>query len=222
MLAERNAGHTDFAEVDPRQAEAMKNADVTELRQLLRNGTVTSVDMVNYFGSRCQTVGRELCLSTQELFTSALDQADKCDQLRAAAREGIHGFTEDNLGFLHGIPVSIKELFSMEGLLSTVGTAMLDQPRTTDSEAVFAFTDAGAIPLVRGNVPQGALSYHSENYVWGRAQNAHQRDRSCGGSSGGDAGLVAARCVPMALGSDVGGSIRIPATFNGVTGFKPT
>jgi Asp-tRNA(Asn)/Glu-tRNA(Gln) amidotransferase A subunit family amidase len=123
---------------------------------------------------------------------------------------------------LHGIPVSIKELFSMKGLLSTVGTAMLDHKRSTDSECVLPLTEAGAIPIIRGNVPQAALSYHSDNYVWGRAQNVYQRERSCGGSSGGDAGLVAARCVPMALGSDVGGSIRIPATFNGVTGFKPT
>lgn len=182
-------------------------------------GTFTSVDLVNYFGSRCQTLGRELCLSTQELFTSGLELAKKCDAERAQA---IENDTQDQLPFLHGIPVSIKELFSMKGLLSTVGTAMLDHKRTTDSEGVLPLTEAGAIPIIRGNLPQCALSYHSDNYVWGRAQNVYQRERSCGGSSGGDAGLVAARCVPMALGSDVGGSIRIPATFNGVTGFKPT
>ena len=67
-----------------------------------------------------------------------------------------------------------------------------------------------------------ALSIHSTNYIWGTAKNFYQNNRSCGGSSGGDGGLVSARCVPLALGSDVGGSIRIPATFNGVTGFKPT
>ena len=81
---------------------------------------------------------------------------------------------------------------------------------------------AGAIPLVRGNVPQGALSIHSSNPIWGCAKNPHDQDRSCGGSSGGDAGLVASRCVPIAMGSDIGSSIRIPAHFCGVVGFKPT
>lgn len=63
---------------------------------------------------------------------------------------------------------------------------------------------------------------HTDNFVWGRARNPYDNDRSCGGSSGGDAGLVASRCVPLAIGSDVGGSIRIPSAFNGVVGFKPT
>jgi Asp-tRNA(Asn)/Glu-tRNA(Gln) amidotransferase A subunit family amidase len=58
--------------------------------------------------------------------------------------------------------------------------------------------------------------------IWGTAENFYDRERSCGGSSGGDAGLVASRCVPIAIGSDIGGSIRVPATFNGIIGFKPT
>lgn len=82
--------------------------------------------------------------------------------------------------------------------------------------------DGGAIPLIRGNVPQAALSIHTTNLIWGTAQNFYNRDRSCGGSSGGDGGLVASRCVPIAIGSDIGGSIRVPATFNGIVGFKPT
>lgn len=81
---------------------------------------------------------------------------------------------------------------------------------------------AGAIPLVRGNVPAAGASIHVENHVWGRAKNPYDQARSCGGSSGGDGGLVAARCVPIGFGTDIGGSIRIPSTFNGITGFKPT
>ena len=82
--------------------------------------------------------------------------------------------------------------------------------------------EAGAIPLVRGNVPLAGASIHTKNYVWGRAKNPYDQSRSCGGSSGGDAGLVATRCVPIALGSDIGGSLRIPASFTGVLAFKPT
>ena len=75
---------------------------------------------------------------------------------------------------------------------------------------------------MRGNVPQLAYSFHTENEVWGTAKNPFNQERSCAGSSGGDGGLVGARCVPLALGSDIGGSIRLPALFNGVCGFKPT
>jgi len=84
------------------------------------------------------------------------------------------------------------------------------------------YLKAGAIPIVRGNVPQSALSLDCENMVWGYARNPHDQSRSVGGSSGGDAGLVAAKCVPFALGSDIGGSLRFPALFCGIAGFKPT
>ena len=123
---------------------------------------------------------------------------------------------------LHGIPFSVKEQYSMRGLVSTVGMAFLHKKREHDSPCLVPLFKAGMIPIVRGNLPQAALSIHSDNYIWGCAQNPHDNSRSCGGSSGGDAALVAARCVPISIGSDVGGSIRIPAHFNGVTGFKPT
>ncbi len=63
---------------------------------------------------------------------------------------------------------------------------------------------------------------HSENNVWGVAQNPYDNTRSCGGSSGGDAGLVAAKCVPLSYGTDIGGSIRIPCHFTGIMGIRPT
>lgn len=126
MLADRNAQHTDFSAVDDSKAELMKNADVSEIRAHLMKGTFTSVDLVNYFGNRCQTIGRELGLSTQELFTSGLVLAKKRDEERA---ESMKNGTQDQLPFLHGVPVSIKELFSMKGMLSTVGCAMLNKPR---------------------------------------------------------------------------------------------
>ena len=76
--------------------------------------------------------------------------------------------------------------------------------------------------MVRGNVPQSALSYHTENYIFGCSMNPLDVKRSCGGSSGGDAGLIAARCVPFSVGSDIGGSLRVPAAFCGIYGHKPS
>lgn len=93
---------------------------------------------------------------------------------------------------------------------------------TKDAPFVQMLKEAGAIILVKGNLPQVLLSFHSENRIWGTAKNPFNRLRSCGGSSGGEAGLVAARCIPFGIGSDLGGSIRIPCEFSGTFGFKAT
>lgn len=99
---------------------------------------------------------------------------------------------------------------------------MRDKKAKYDAACIVPLLQAGAIPMVRGNVPQAGAYIHAENPVFGRATNPYDEKRSCGGSSGGDAGLVASRCVPIAIGTDIGGSIRIPATFTGIVGFKPT
>ena len=107
--------------------------------------------------------------------------------------------------------------------MATVGTAYLavdERAATYDAVNVELYREAGGIPLARGNVPQSALSIHTYNYIFGESQNPYDRTRSCGGSTGGDAGLISARCVPLALGTDIGGSCRYPAGFTGVYGFK--
>ena len=82
--------------------------------------------------------------------------------------------------------------------------------------------EAGAIPMIRGNVPQNVFILHTQNNIYGTALNPHDHTRTCAGSSGGDAGLVGSRCIPLSIGTDIGGSIRTPAAFSGVLGFKPT
>ena len=71
-------------------------------------------------------------------------------------------------------------------------------------------------------MPQSALSIHTNNRIWGEAKNPLNQSRTCGGSSGGEAGLISAKCIPLGIGSDIGGSIRFPAAFCGIYGFKPT
>jgi Asp-tRNA(Asn)/Glu-tRNA(Gln) amidotransferase A subunit family amidase len=80
----------------------------------------------------------------------------------------------------------------------------------------------GAIPIVRGNLPQFVWVGHTENRIFGRALNPYDKTRTCGGSSGGDGALVSSRCVVFAIGTDIGGSIRSPAACSGIIGFKPT
>ena len=82
--------------------------------------------------------------------------------------------------------------------------------------------NSGASVLVRGNIPQLLMSFDSDNNIFGKAKNPWDLQRVVGGSSGGEAGLVASRCIPLGLGSDIGGSVRVPPAFCGVVGFKPT
>lgn len=124
---------------------------------------------------------------------------------------------------MHGIPFSVKDQIHQKGKFSSVGFAhLMQEVQSENSPIVESYLKAGAIPLVRGNVAMGAMSIHTKNLVFGESLNPYNTARSCGGSSGGDAGLVAARCVPLGLGIDIGGSVRIPAAFTGVYGFKPS
>lgn len=119
--------------------------------------------------------------------------------------------------------MSFKDQFDQKGCLSSCGTAFLcDKIKTEDSVVVKLFLKAGAIPLVRGNVPQSCLSIYTTNLIWGEAKNPLDVERTTGGSSGGDAAMIVARCVPIGMGTDIGGSVRIPAGFCGIIGFKPT
>ena len=129
----------------------------------------------------------------------------------------------DKLGLLHGIPFSVKDTIGMKGFLNTVGCALhcfkeCDQ----DAITVQRFREEGGIPLVRGNVPQTCFSLHTTNEIWGESLNPIDTTRTAGGSSGGDSGLIAARCVPICLGGDIAGSLRWPAIFCGIYGFKPS
>jgi Asp-tRNA(Asn)/Glu-tRNA(Gln) amidotransferase A subunit family amidase len=91
-----------------------------------------------------------------------------------------------------------------------------------DAVVVKLLKREGAIPIVRGNLCQFVYVGHTDNRIFGRAVNPYDSMRTCGGSSGGDGALVASRCVPFAIGTDIGGSIRSPASCSGIIGFKPT
>ncbi len=109
------------------------------------------------------------------------------------------------------------------GTISSVGThSLCGQRHNEKAHSVELLERAGAIPFVKSNVPELAFSYHSSNKVFGTGENPWGRDRTVGGSSGGEAGLVAANFTPMGIGSDLGGSIRVPAHFNGITALMPT
>jgi amidase len=117
----------------------------------------------------------------------------------------------------------VKESFDVAGLPTTWGFAEhADHVAQTDALAVERLKAAGAIIVGKTNVPVALADLQSNNPVYGRTRNAHHPDRSAGGSSGGSAVALASGMVPLEFGSDIGGSIRVPAAFNGVWGHKPT
>jgi len=122
-----------------------------------------------------------------------------------------------------GVPLANPTNTNTKGFDSTCGmAARCFKPAEGDALAVELLRAAGAVPFVRTNVPQLLLMAETDNHVWGRCDNPWASSRTCGGSSGGEAALVALRGSPLGLGTDVGGSVRSPAFYCGVVGFKPT
>ena len=135
---------------------------------------------------------------------------------RAAARAGVDGP-------LGGVPVTVKDSFDVAGKATACGSRfLLDHIAGRDATAVARLRAAGAILLGKTNTPELLASYETDNFVTGRTVNPWDPERTPGGSSGGEAAAIAAYCSAGGLGSDGGGSIRVPAHFCGIVGFKPT
>lgn len=146
------------------------------------------------------------------------------DEVRstATAADLAHGRGE-SLGPLHGVPVTVKEQFLVAGTPSTYGLESLQGHRArADGPLVRRLRKAGALILGKTNVSQALIYIEADNPVYGRTRNPWDLARSPGGSSGGEAALIAAGGSPLGLGSDMGGSIREPAHFCGICGLKPT
>jgi amidase len=144
----------------------------------------------------------------------ALADAKDADR-RAAAGEP--------LGPLHGVPIAIKDLEDTAGLRTTYGSrAFADHVPTVDSLLVARLRLAGAIIVGKTNTPEFGAGSHTFNKVFGATRNPWAPDRSAGGSSGGAGAALAAGMLPLADGSDHGGSIRNPASFNNIVGLRPT
>ncbi|MGB5743437.1 MAG: amidase, partial [Sedimenticolaceae bacterium] len=166
-------------------------------------------------------------LSTRQLMEEHLDRLQRLNpRLNAAIgifeHQALAEAAAPRPGSLSGLPVSVKETFALQGETITAGSLRMQpvQP-TRDAAAVARLKAAGAIVLARGNVPEFAMAAETDNLRYGRTNNPLAEERTCGGSSGGDAALVASGCVAAGLGNDILGSIRIPASFCGIVGFKP-
>ena len=202
--------------LSPELQEQILNADVAQLKEMLASKRVTSVELLSVFYHRSLKYNPEFNFLTDTNIKEALELAKKCDEDRANSSPRAQGL-------LFGIPVSIKESFGQKGFVRTGGLCELLATKVeSDSITIELLKAEGAIPFVRTNLPQGLSSIISYNRIHGETTNPWNKARSAGGSSGGEGAIVACRASPLGIGSDIGGSIRIPAAFCGVYGFKPT
>ena len=146
------------------------------------------------------------------------------DEARATARSAEQRVMNGTAsGPLHGVPVTIKDSFDMAGIPTTCGSRFFENLRAArDATAVVRFKQAGAIPLGKTNCPEFLANYETDNYVVGRSNNPWDLNCTPGGSSGGESAAISSFCSAGGIGSDGGGSVRIPAHFCGIAGLKPT
>jgi fatty acid amide hydrolase len=181
---------------------------------MMKSGEVSSREVTAHFIGRIEAVNPRLNAVVVPLFEEAMKRAEDADARFARG--------ESN-GRLHGLPFTIKECFDYPGTPSTLG--VLD--RRTDAPDAFdpyveSMIGEGGIVLGKTNVPQLLIFIESENRVYGRTNNPHNPEFTCGGSSGGEGAIIGAGASPVGVGSDIGGSVRFPAAFCGIASVKPT
>ena len=198
------------------QEEPLTQRSATALARAIRAGELTSREAVETHIEMCRRWQPRTGAIAVERFEEALREADAADARIASAGEG-------ELPPLLGVPCTIKESFALEGMPNCAGlVARRDYRAETSAPAVQRLIDAGAIPLGLTNVSELTLWVESDNRVYGRTSNPYDSSRAAGGSSGGEGAAVGSGASPFGLGSDIAGSIRIPAFFCGVFGHKPS
>lgn len=181
----------------------------------MRAGRLSSREVMEAFLGRieqCNPVINAICTLIPE--EQALKLADDADR---ALRRG------DETGPLHGLPIAVKDLSDTRGIRTTLGSPVFsDNIPAQDSLLVRRLRQAGALVIGKTNTPEFGAGSHTFNALFGVTRNPYDPDKTAGGSSGGAAAAVAAGMLPLADGSDMGGSLRNPAAFCNIVGFRPS
>ncbi|MEO8594890.1 MAG: amidase [Candidatus Solibacter sp.] len=184
----------------------------TRQAQLIRERRLSSLELIDAHLERIAQINPQINAAIEVFSTQA----------RAAARQA--DASPNPAAPLHGVPFSVKDSLEIAGFPCTAGTLgrRHTPPATRDATLVNRLREAGGIPIARTNLPDLLWSFESDNLLYGATRNPYDLSRTSGGSSGGEAALIAACGSPLGLGSDAAGSVRLPAAFCGIAGIKPT
>jgi fatty acid amide hydrolase 2 len=186
-----------------------------ELARAIRDGELSSREVVEVHIEHARRVNPLVNALAAERFEEALEEADAAD---ARVRAG-----DAELPPLLGVPCTIKESFAVAGMPNAAGLVSRREVRAErDAPAVARLRAAGTIPIGVTNTSEATMWIESANRLYGRTRNAYDPRRTAGGSSGGEGAAVGSGMAPIGLGTDIGGSIRLPAFFNGVFSHKPS
>lgn len=193
----------------------LQTTDAVSIATAVQTGKISAKEVIyeclKQITARNQTLNCFTAIATE----AAIADAEQIDQ---AIAQG------NNPGSLAGVPFAVKNLFDIAGLTTLAGSKINadNPPATKDATAIARLKQAGAVLVGALNMDEYAYGFVTENSHYGATPNPHDPSRIAGGSSGGSAAAVASRLVPLTLGSDTNGSIRVPASLCGVFGFKPT
>ncbi|KAE8379943.1 amidase signature domain-containing protein [Aspergillus bertholletiae] len=197
------------------ELEITENWDIRGLLRAIAEKRYTTEDVVGAFCKRAAIAHQVTRCLSEPLFDCALQRAKDLDRHLQSSGKPI--------GPLHGLPVTVKDSFHVKGVDSTTGLAGLAfKPATENSPLVDLLESLGAVIIGKTNVPQTMGTLDSCNYLFGRTLNPLNRQWTAGGSTGGEGALIAMRGSMVGFGTDIGGSIRVPAMCNGIYGFKPS
>ena len=187
----------------------------TEIARLIRTGEVTAQEALEIHIDRISSINPSLNAMVQDRFEEARAEAREADEAVKVGKKDLPPF--------HGVPCTIKESIAHQGMPNTCGLVHRKGiiPEK-DATAVARLRQAGAISMGVTNIPELCMWMETHSQVYGLSRNPYNPDRITGGSSGGEGAIIGGGGSPFGLGSDIAGSIRYPAFFNGIFGHKPT
>uniref|UniRef100_A0A1A7WT04 Fatty-acid amide hydrolase 1 n=3 Tax=Iconisemion striatum TaxID=60296 RepID=A0A1A7WT04_9TELE len=229
-VSARRAAKEKIQRARTRRTESLHRAEQVVLRYRQSHPSTDSALILSLSLSELTKRLQEDSLSPEEVFYSYMEKTlnvhkelNCCTEILLESFEQLKTISSKKEGLLYGVPISIKDNIAYKDHDCTCGVVVnLEQPAQGDSVIVKVLKKQGAIPFVKTNLPQALLSYDCSNPIYGQTLNPHNPQKTSGGSSGGEGALIGGGGSILGIGSDIGGSIRIPASFCGICGFKPT
>ncbi|KAF9054357.1 amidase [Panaeolus papilionaceus] len=189
-------------------------ATASQIVERIAAGEWTASEVLEAYITRAAFAHEKTNCLTEVMLEPARQRAKELDQEFAS--------TKKLRGPLHGVPISIKDQFNIVGYDSTVGFSQWSKnPATKNADLVKQLLDAGAVLYVKTNIPQTMFAFECSNPLWGRTTNPYNSEYTSGGSSGGEGALLAMDGAAAGIGTDIGGSLRIPAAYCGIYSLKP-